>query len=112
MISGSTVATDTLNSYWQRLRQTMWRNVGIVRTQSGLQRAELDLRQLALDVEQIYTAARPTDALVGLRNAVQVGQYVTRAALANPHSRGAHFRADKQPQHQPVSTVLSEGIYS
>jgi L-aspartate oxidase len=111
-ISGLPVLASELTLYWQRLQQTMWRNVGIVRTQAGLQRAELDLRQLAIEVEQLYSDARPTDALVGLRNAVQVGQHVTRAALANPHSRGAHFRADKQPKSQPVSTVLSEGIYS
>ncbi len=74
------------------LRNLMWHYVGLVRTEVRLQRAVRELRHLWLEVESFYRQARLTDGLIGLRNGVQAGLIVARAALRNRVSRGAHYR--------------------
>ncbi len=65
------------------VRSLMWRDVGLVRTETGLRRA-----LTALDVASLE--ARGGDA----RNVVLVARLLTIAALARRESRGGHFRAD------------------
>jgi L-aspartate oxidase len=67
----------------QDVRSLMWRDVGLVRTETGLRRA---LR--ALDV------ASPEACGCDARNVVLVARLLTIAALERKESRGGHFRAD------------------
>jgi L-aspartate oxidase len=67
----------------QYVRSLMWRNVGLVRTETGLRHA---LRAL----EAASFEASAGDA----RNAVLVARLLTIAALVRKESRGGHFRAD------------------
>ncbi len=76
------------------VRNVMWHYVGLVRTEDRLARAQRELRHLSHEVETFYRTTRITDALIGLRNAVQVARTVTLAARQNLISRGAHYRAD------------------
>ena len=71
------------------IQDSMWRDVGIVRTGATLKRA---LDQLA----QIYPrVAHPqTRRAFEARNIHLVGTLVARAALAREESRGAHYRLD------------------
>jgi L-aspartate oxidase len=92
--ANASIAPAQITDAWQQLRQIMWENVGIVRTETLLQDAETQLRHLCQTVENEFNAAVPTDALVGLRNAVQTGYLVAAAARKNRQSRGAHYRAD------------------
>ena len=68
-----------------RVRELMWRHVGLEREATGLQRAQSALR--ALDCQ-----LRPCPS--SLRNMLLTAQLVTRAALAREESRGAHWRSD------------------
>jgi len=68
----------------QRLRRTMWQEVGIVRTRSGLQRA-LDFVE---DVQQL-TIGR----LLGLR--LKTARKIIESALARRESVGAHYILDE-----------------
>jgi L-aspartate oxidase len=74
------------------IKHIMWNYVGLVRTSRRLARAIEALRNLEVEVERFYRAARMTDELVGLRNAVRVALIVTLAAWENPESRGCHYR--------------------
>jgi len=76
---------------WLTIRSTMWNYAGIIRTRKRLERAKSDLEYLQHRVEKFYREARMDASVVGLRHGLQVALMITRAALANPVSRGAHF---------------------
>jgi L-aspartate oxidase len=67
------------------LREVMWTGVGVVRTGEML-RAALD--ELGHLDEKIHPA--PSEA----RSLVEAARLVAAAALARPHSCGAHYRRD------------------
>src|SRR3546814_474474 len=71
------------------VKELMWREVGIVRTEAGLLDAARRLRRWASAVPD------PTDrAGYELRSIVTCARLATEAALMREESRGAHFRTD------------------
>ena len=80
-----------VNQDWLTIRSTMWNYAGIIRTRKRLERAKSDLEYLSHRIEKFYQAARLEPALIGLRHGILVALMITRAALINPTSRGAHF---------------------
>lgn len=76
------------------LKTTMWQSVGLIRDKNGLHSAQQTLSRLEEQIEALYVAQYPNDALIGLRNMVQIAQLVTTAALRNRYSWGVHYRAD------------------
>ncbi|HEY6325319.1 MAG TPA: L-aspartate oxidase [Candidatus Cybelea sp.] len=67
------------------LRNLMYANVGLVRTESGLREALARIAELD---------ASPASAHGELRNLLVVGQLIAEAALARRESRGSHYRSD------------------
>ncbi|MGZ5453424.1 MAG: L-aspartate oxidase, partial [Candidatus Aminicenantales bacterium] len=86
-----TVDPALVNQDWLTIRSTMWNYAGVIRTRKRLDRAKADLEYLSHRIEKFYQAARIEPALIGLRHGILVALMITRAALANPVSRGAHF---------------------
>ena len=82
----------------QIVRNLMWHHVGLIRSEYRLHRAVHDLTTLLLTIEDFYRKSRLTDALLGLRNAVQAALIVAQAARKNRSSRGAHYREDFPPE--------------
>lgn len=80
-----------INQDWLSIRNTLWNYAGIIRTRKRLDRAQADLDYLRHRIEKFYKSARMDPKLVGLRNGILVALLITRAALNNPVSRGAHF---------------------
>ncbi len=76
------------------IKYIMWNYVGLVRSQSRLERAMHDLGQLRSEIGAFYRRTRLTDGLIGLRNAVETALLVANAAWENKRSIGAHFRED------------------
>jgi L-aspartate oxidase len=74
---------ETDSGLMQRLRETMTRNVGVLRTEAGLAEA-------LATIEEIDAAA----ADPGLRNAVTAARFVAAGAYARRESRGGHERED------------------
>ena len=74
------------------IKRIMWNYVGLVRTTPRLERAIRELRNLETEIEKFYRAARLTDGLVGLHNAVRASIIVTLAAWRNKESIGCHYR--------------------
>ena len=72
----------------REIRDLMWRDVGLVRTGDGLQRAVHGL---------IGVARRLGPGSSETHNLLTVAGLVTQAAYARRDSRGAHFRADRAP---------------
>lgn len=67
------------------LRKTMWRDVGLVRSMTGLRRAQLEIDRLG---------RRRGGRLGEFANLLTVARLVTTAATIRTESRGAHHRRD------------------
>jgi len=76
------------------LRQTMGREVGIMRRNARLARARRRLELLSKEVDQTWLRCRPTKDLVELRNMLQVATLVVDDATAQPGNIGLHYNAD------------------
>ena len=84
----------------EALYDVMWDDVGILRDETGLRRAEARLAELAGEVERAGApdGDRRYDLTwadrLNLENLVAVSRAVCAAAIARTDSRGAHFRED------------------
>ena len=75
------------------LQELMWKDVGIVRTGSGLEEAIKRLGEIGEEVSHPHSRREYEG-----RNLQIVGMLVARSALAREESRGAHYRTD-YPDH-------------
>ena len=84
----------------EKLYDTMWERVGIIRDASGLRVAQGELAALdaELDAYALPDASRAFNLTwhdwMNLKSLVSVSRAITAAALAREESRGAHFRSD------------------
>jgi len=82
------------------LLSLMWEDAGILRTGTGLSRAQASLGGLASDIERMGAGGSdPAFNLtfmdrLNLENLILVSRAIVAAALAREDSRGAHFRED------------------
>lgn len=76
------------------IQHITWNYVGLVRSSKRLERALGDLTDLQDDITRFYRTTRLNDALIGLRNSVEVAIIVAKAAWRNRESRGCHYRID------------------
>jgi L-aspartate oxidase len=83
-----------VNQDWLSIRSTLWNYAGIIRTGKRLERAKADLEYLQHRIDKFYREAHMDEGVVSLRHGIQVALLITRAALSNPVSRGAHYRKD------------------
>jgi L-aspartate oxidase len=85
--------TPTVGRRTRNLKRLMWRRVGIVRTEAGLDEA---VRLLGLKLRYAEKEAREgiNVALLELRNLATVGLLIARAARWRAESRGTHFIAE------------------
>lgn len=86
------VDTALIHQDWQTLKQTMWNYVGLTRSYQRLARAEAMFRELHDEINRFYRNAALVDDLIGLRNAVEVGQQVLGASRRNTQSIGCFYR--------------------
>ena len=102
-------AQGDLNAVRDRLHQTMWDDVGILRTGADLARGAATLADLATQIAEAGVADGERhynltwmDRL-NLENLVLVSQAICAAAQARTDSRGAHFRED-HPEASDLAT--------
>jgi L-aspartate oxidase len=84
------------------VRMVMWRDVGMVRSMTGLRRAQLEIDRLS----------RGRGNRVGeITNLLTVARLVTTAATIRTESRGAHFRRDfPHPSTHWSQELFFEGL--
>jgi fumarate reductase flavoprotein subunit len=89
-----------LEAIREKLHDTMWERVGIIRDGAGLKRAlgELDALDAELDTTGIGTQSRAFNLSwhdwLNLKSLVAVSRVIAQSALAREDSRGAHYRDD------------------
>jgi L-aspartate oxidase len=91
----------------QQLQQIMWEKAGLLRDASGLQDAQIVLKQICGQLPAVTN--RPS---LELRNLHAIGELIVRSALAREESRGAHYRNDfpqRDDAHFQKHSVLSKG---
>jgi L-aspartate oxidase len=81
---------------FERVRDLLWDDVGIVRTGGNLRSALGELEHLAGETEPGDATGVPGP----VANAVLTASLIARAALTRTESRGAHFRSDF-PERRP-----------
>ncbi len=78
--------------------QVMSAYVGIVRSNLRLHRAWTRLDLLYEETEELFKRVKATRDICELRNMINVGYLITRAALERKESRGLHYTVD-YPKH-------------
>jgi len=76
-----------------KLRQTMWDNVGVVRTPNGTDAAIRILSEIREEACELFHESINTET-IGLRDAAFAGEAVALAANSNRVSAGAHYVID------------------
>ncbi len=90
------------------LRQTMWKYVGIVRTNERLQKAQSHLHELAGQVEKLYASGRLSADLLELRNMITTASLIVESAILRKESRGLNYNLDYPGLNENAKdTVLS-----
>lgn len=96
---------------WDELRRLMWNYVGIVRSDSRLERAARRIDIIRSELRQYYWNFTVTTDFLELRNLALVADLIVECARRRPESRGLHYNIDhpeKDPRYQK-DTVLARG---
>ena len=85
-----------LTQDWLTLKQTMWNYVGLIKTESRLERADGILTELERGISIFYRRAQLSDALIGLRHATHVARLILKACRRNQKSVGCYLREERE----------------
>jgi L-aspartate oxidase len=99
---------EYIDALTYRMRSVMWRDVGIVRSNQSLKRAEHELTAICQEIESLYLQNRPYGALYELRSMATTALLVVRCARMRKESRGLHTNTDYPDldPNGPVHSVL------
>jgi len=89
-----------------KLRQTMWDNVGVVRTPNGTNAAVRILSEIKEEACELFHESINTET-IGLRDAAFAGEAVALAANVNRVSAGAHYVTEDKVEKQNVRKKLN-----
>jgi L-aspartate oxidase len=112
---GSAVPSEeavVISHNWDELRRLMWNYVGIVRSETRLQRAARRIALLNEEIIAYYWKYFVTRDLLELRNIATVAQLVVECASSRCESRGLHFTMDYPALDAKFArdTVIKRGV--
>ena len=77
------------------LKMTMSRDVGVVRSNRRLNRAQRRVNLIEKEVDLVWQSSIPTRSLIELRNMVQISSQIVKFALLRTKNIGLHYNKDK-----------------
>lgn len=92
-----------------RLRELMWQDAGIIRSDARLERAQDALVTLRAAVDRDVLMIAPTPELIELRNLADSAALIVQCARARQESRGLHYTIDhpyRDSEHCLRDTVV------
>ncbi len=99
---------EDMDKFISEIKETMWKNVGIVRDETSLLTALSDINKIssAFNLNKICATAKEYE----VRNLIYVAKSIINAALKRKTSIGAHFRSDsvEEPQQKTTVEILKE----
>jgi L-aspartate oxidase len=92
------LVTNTSDTGWddmrRELRELMWENAGIVRSDARLLEAAEQIRELQTEVERRFAQRGVSPEAIETRNLVDTAALVVRCGLLRKESRGLHYNID------------------
>ena len=94
------------DKYITAIKDTMWKNVSIVRDETSLLTALSDINKIAtaFDLNKICSTAKEYE----VRNLIYVAKSIINAALKRKTSIGAHYRSDSVECTEPAAQIIKE----
>ena len=83
---------DNLEDLIKELKDTMWQNAGIIRSEASMNKALNDINSLKQRFDREYKCSTLRE--YEFRNMLTIAETVVQSAIARHESRGAHFRSD------------------
>ncbi len=80
-----------IDEMWHELKDTMWNQVGVLRTMPGLVAAQSMLRSLHEEAEVAFSTSSMCEETLSIRNATTLGALIGEAAMSNPTCTGSHY---------------------
>jgi L-aspartate oxidase len=98
------------NAMKQRLQIVMQKYVGIVRSNSRLQKAEFAIEALRSEAIGLFSDGRVTSDRLEMRNLLDVARLIVHSAKCRHESRGLHYTRDypepvEEERHDTILTV-------
>ncbi|HUX83836.1 MAG TPA: FAD-binding protein, partial [Chitinophagaceae bacterium] len=90
----------------KELQQLMTDYVGIVRTNTRLQRASRRIDLLHEETEELYESTTLSPQLCQLRNLITVGYLIIKCASFRKESRGLHYNTDYPNRNPLVQNIV------
>jgi len=84
------------------IKDLMWRNVTVVRSEESLQKALNTLNKLEVEAGKWYEEDGDLISSLEIRNMITVGKVIATAALTREESRGTHYRIDYPQRRDSV----------
>jgi succinate dehydrogenase/fumarate reductase flavoprotein subunit len=111
-ISGEEYDYNNLKS---KLKDIMWENVGIIRTEESLLKANAEIKALQDNFKRRRKCMSQGE--YEYRNMLTIASIIIKSALERKESRGAHCRSDypntniNNAVHSNINKLSEKGIY-
>jgi len=88
------VSAELVAKLTEQLRMTMWKYVGIVRTNERLEKARVLVTGIKQQAEELFAEGKLSPALLELRNMALTSEIIILSAQSRKESRGLNYNLD------------------